>query len=91
MDASEAGRRADAIRCWELVLSAEPDYRQVADHLKQEYLAQGMEAFADGRLNRAIDLWEKAKTVAPNDPRVNGYLERAYEHKARIRTAGRPG
>ncbi|RKZ17786.1 hypothetical protein DRQ50_04635 [bacterium] len=91
VDASEAGRRADAIRCWELVLSAEPDYRQVADHLKQEYLAQGMEAFADGRLNRAIDLWEKAKTVAPNDPRVNGYLERAYEHKARIRTAGRPG
>ena len=88
-DAAEAGRRSDAILYWEMVWSAVPDYRQVSELIKQEYLAQGMEAFADGRLDQAIDTWEKALVVAPEDARVLGYIERAYEHKARIRASRR--
>ena len=85
LQALEERRHKDAIRYWELVWSRAPDYQQVAENLKQEYLAQGMDAFADGRLDQSIEIWEQAESVAPGDPRVRGYLARAYEHKSRIR------
>jgi hypothetical protein len=82
--AVENNRHDDAIRYWELVWVRAPDYQQVAENLKQEYLVQGLEAFAAGRLDQSIVIWEKAQTVAPNDPKARGYLARAYEHKSRI-------
>ncbi len=85
LQAMEASRNADAVRYWELVWSKAPDYQQVAENLKREYLAEGMEAFASGRLDRSIEVWEKAREVAPGDPRTEGYLARALEHKTRIR------
>ncbi len=78
-------RREDAIRYWELVSSSAPDYQQVAENLKQEYLVQGMEAFAAGHLDQAISIWEKALEVVPGDERAQGYLARAYDHRARIK------
>ncbi|MCA1792144.1 MAG: tetratricopeptide repeat protein, partial [Thioalkalivibrio sp.] len=69
----------------ELVWSAAPDYQQVGDFLKQEYLARGMEAFAAGRLDAAVTSWEKALEVDPDDPRALGYLARAHEHLDRLR------
>jgi tetratricopeptide (TPR) repeat protein len=83
--AAKAGRRDDAIRYWELVWNAAPDYQNVAGHLKQEYQARGMDAFAEGRLDRAVEIWEQALAVDPADERTQGYLERAHEHRARIR------
>lgn len=83
--ALEQGRHEDAISYWELVWSRAPDYQQVAQNLKQEYLVQGMEAFAAGQLDKSIVVWEKAQTVDPDDPRTRGYLARAYEHQSRIR------
>jgi tetratricopeptide (TPR) repeat protein len=85
LQAIENGSHADAVRYWELVWSRAPDYQQVGENLKQEYLVQGMEAFAGGRLDQSIEIWERADEVAPGDPRTNGYLNRAYEHKSRIR------
>ncbi len=85
LGAVENDRHDDAIRYWELVWSRAPDYQQVAENLKQEYLVQGMEAFAKGRLDQSIEIWERAENVAPGDPRTRGYLTRAYEHKSRIR------
>ena len=83
--AIDDGRRDDAISYWELVWNAAPDYQQVSEYLKQEYLASGMEAFAAGQLDLAIEIWEKALDIDPDDARTQGYLGRAYEHKARIR------
>lgn len=83
--AAETGRRDDAARYWELVWSAAPDYQQVGDFLKREYLARGMEAFAAGRLDAAVTIWEKALEVGPGDPRTLGYLARAHEHINRPR------
>ncbi len=85
VDAAAAGRREDAIRYWEIVAAAAPDYQQVSVHLKQEYQARGMEAFAEGKLDRAIEIWEQALEIDPRDARTQGYLERAHEHRARIR------
>jgi len=84
LQAVEESRHDDAIRYWELVWSRAPDYQQVAENLKQEYLAQGMEAFADGHLDQSIEIWKRAQTVVPGDAKTNGYLARAYEHKSRI-------
>lgn len=85
LQAMEQDRNADAVRYWELVWSRAPDYQQVSENLKQEYLAEGMEAFAVGQLDRSIEVWEKALAVVPDDPRTEGYLARAFEHKSRIR------
>lgn len=84
MQAVENTRHEDAIRYWELVWSKAPDYQQVSENLKQEYLDKGMEAFADGRLDQSIEIWEKARIVAPDDAKTQGYLARAYEHNSRI-------
>jgi len=85
VEAAEAGRRDDAVRYWELVWTAAPDYQQAGEFLKQEYLARGMEEFAGGRLESAVATWEKALAVDPDDPRTRGYLARAHEHLARLR------
>ena len=84
MTAAESGRRDDAVRYWELVWSAVPDYQQVADHLKREYLVMGMESFATNDVDGAVQQWEKALAVDPEDARTRGYLARAYEQRARI-------
>ena len=85
MQEAEEGHRDNALRYWELVWSEAPDYQQVESHLKEEYLARGMEAFATGNLDRAIELWEKTRTIDPDDPRAKGYLARAQEQLTRIR------
>jgi tetratricopeptide (TPR) repeat protein len=85
LQAVEDNRHADAIGYWELVWSRAPDYQQVAENLKQQYLALGMENFADGRLDESIRIWEKALQIDSRDKRTQGYLARAYEHKTRIR------
>jgi tetratricopeptide (TPR) repeat protein len=85
MLAAQEGRRDNALRYWELVWSEAPDYQQVENHLKNEYLARGMEAFAAGDLDRAIVLWEQTQTIDPDDARARGYLARAQEQQNRIR------
>jgi len=82
--AMEEQRREDAIRYWELVWGSAPDYQQVKENLLQEYLVQGMEAFAAGQLDQSITIWEKALKVSPDDTRTKGYLARAYDQRARI-------
>jgi len=85
MEAMTAERNEDAIRYFELVWSIEPEYKDVKEYLKREYLMRGMEFFADGRLNEAVAVWEKAHRVDPDDERVNGYLTRAREQISRTR------
>jgi len=83
-DAMQAGRRADAVRYWELVWASDPDYEQVRAHLIREYLAVGMEAYAAGSLREAVASWEQALRVDPDDPRARGYLERAHQQLSRM-------
>ena len=83
--AAENGKADDAVRYWELVWSADPGYELVAEYLKREYLARGMESFAAGRLDDAVRDWEQALRVDPDDERAKGYLERARQQQNRIR------
>jgi hypothetical protein len=67
------------------VWSSRPDYRQVVDYLKAEHLTRGMEAFASGYLEKAVEHWQRAIEVDPGDPRARGYLERAQKQITRSR------
>lgn len=87
--AMEGGDDEQAVRYWELVWSIDPDYQQVSVHLKQHYLARGMEEFVAGRLEAAVRHWEDAVRVAPGDEKAAGYLQRVRDQIKRLdRMAG---
>jgi hypothetical protein len=83
-----ARRVQDAIRFWEMVWGADPSYPGVAEHLVEEYLALGMDAFATGDPARAAEYWGQAVHVAPQDTRAQGYLARAREQLSTMQRLG---
>jgi tetratricopeptide (TPR) repeat protein len=83
--AMKADRKQEAIKYFELVWAIDPKNSGAVEYLKREYLMQGMEYFADGRLNEAVATWEEALRVDPDDERVHGYLTRAREQIARTK------
>lgn len=83
------GRRDEAVRYWEVVWAADPDHHQVRESLGREYLTRGMEAYATGDLQAAIDRWQEARRVDPADARALGYLERAQQQLARMEQINR--
>ena len=83
--AMKAERNEDAVRYWELVYSIDPDYEQVKEYLKREYLLGGMDSFAAGELEAAVAYWEKALRLDPTDEKTMGYLTRAREQLSRTR------
>ncbi|MCP4545043.1 MAG: hypothetical protein GY835_01100 [bacterium] len=84
-NAATAGRMDEALHYWELVWAKAPDYQQVAGYLLDEYLMRGMEVFAEGRLEDAVELWQQALRIDVADERALGYLARANEQLAHTR------
>ncbi len=82
-DALAAGRSEEALRYLDLVFSKDPEFEQVRDHLKREYLMKGMDAFAAGKLTEAIGAWQKALKADPNDKKAQAYLVRAQQQLSR--------
>lgn len=82
-----SGQRVEALRWLEIARSEHPEHVGVARVLIQEYQVQGLEAFAAGRLQSALDLWRRAQQVDPNNARTLAYLTRAREHIARTNVA----
>lgn len=68
----ESGRIAAAERAYALLLEQEPGNVEALNVL-------GLAALRTGNLARAMDLLERAKTVAPQDPTTRHHLGRAYE------------
>jgi tetratricopeptide (TPR) repeat protein len=83
--ALRAGRSDEAVRYLELVWAARPTFRQVAEHLKKEYLTRGMESFAAGQLESAVSQWRRILDIDPGDERARGYLDRAQRQMDRSR------
>lgn len=83
--AMQEGRSVDAVRYWELVWAFDPHYERVREHLKREYMTMGLEHFARGALDAAIEQWQKALRVDPTDERALAYLQRAQEQRSRTR------
>ena len=77
--AAEAGRNDEALRYWTFVWQRDPSLGSVGDLLEQEYVTRGMESFAAGSLEDAIEAWKSALEIDPEDERTVRYLHRAYE------------
>ncbi len=84
LTAMEAERRDEAVRYWEMVWAVDPNHEKVREYLGQEYLARGMEAYAEGSLRMAVTSWEEALRVDPKDQRARGYLDRARQQLSRM-------
>jgi tetratricopeptide (TPR) repeat protein len=85
IESMKAERTQDALRYWELVFSIDPEYLQVREYLKREYLMGGMDSFAAGRLEDAVTYWEKALRLDPTDEKAIGYLAGARQQLSRTR------
>ncbi|HEY6221666.1 MAG TPA: hypothetical protein VIX13_03940 [Candidatus Eisenbacteria bacterium] len=83
--AMQERRLDDALRYWELVWSLRPGYKRVDEYLKREYLMRGMEFFASGKLDEAVNCWQRVLQVDPKDSRAAGYIARARTQQARTR------
>lgn len=81
--AQKSGRYDVALDNWERVWAADPEFEDVADLLLKEHLVRGLESFATGSLDEAITSWERARRIRPESPRVQAYLARALEQRAR--------
>ncbi len=77
-------RPDDALRYWELAWSIGPDPR-VAEALEREYQLRGIDLFASGELEEALNVWEKALRIDPEDQRTQGYIARARLQLQRTR------
>ncbi len=84
VQAMQAQRRDEAVSYWEMVWAVDSKYEKVAEYLGQEYVARGMEAYAEGSLLSAVNSWENALRVDPADQRARGYLERARHQLSRM-------
>lgn len=87
-DLLRAGRRDEAIRWLEVVRTLDPTHAAAVRVLVQEYQVQGLEAFAAGRLQVAVERWQRALDVDPANPRTQAYLARAREQLARTSVLG---
>lgn len=85
MEAMEGTNPSEAVQYWELVWLSDPDYKDVAQYLLNEYLLRGLEDFSKGRLEEAIAHWNKARDVDPTNEKTLSYLERAHQHQERTR------
>ena len=83
--AGASDRIDEAIRYWELALNLDPDHNRSRENLKENYILNGLDAFAAGDFDDAIRLWEKALRVDPADERTLGYLDRARQYQARAK------
>jgi len=81
--AAQADQVDIAVKNFERVWSLEPNHPYAVMYLKDYYLRRGLELYGDGLLDEAIQVWENALRVCPDDKRVQGYLERARKQVAR--------
>ena len=84
VQAASEKRNDEAAHYWEIAWATDPGHPHVAERLRREYLALGMEAWAEDRIQDAIAHWNAVLRVAPDDVRARGYIRRAYELDARL-------
>lgn len=83
-----AGDLLGAMRAWEHVAEASPEYEEVGQYLLRVYRVVGLESYTEGHLQNAIDIWGKALQLEPGNQQVRRYMNQA---NAKLRRAQGPG
>ncbi len=80
-----------AMQAWEEVERAAPQYQEVARNLVRVYRVTGLESYTEGRLHEAVESWQKALRLEPDNVQVRRYLNQAHAKLARTPSAEPPG
>ena len=84
MRAFDEGNFDDAIGAFTKVWAIDPDYHNVSSLLTKAYLFVGMQFYSDHRYTEAIDIWQKALIVNPENSKAKRYLSKAHEELQKL-------
>ena len=77
-----------AVRRFQEIWVAAPDFHSVTELLTKAYLFMGMKKYSEENYEEAIVIWEKALTVDPDNSKAKRYLQKAKEEASRLSSVG---
>ena len=77
----------NSIRVLEQVWVRDPGYLEVSAYLSRAYLFAGLELYAEGYYQPAIDMWESVFAVYPGHEKAHRYITRATDEMRRLDAA----
>ncbi|MBI9090971.1 MAG: hypothetical protein JEZ12_17290 [Desulfobacterium sp.] len=75
-----------AKRAWRKGLDIVPSHGEIIKQLKGLLVNQGLRLFGQGDFGASIGRWEEALRLAPDDPEIKGYLDRARKATEKLRS-----
>jgi tetratricopeptide (TPR) repeat protein len=93
MQLYRSGDLVGAMRAWEDVARRAPHFAEVDQYLLRGYRVTGLESYTEGRLREAVDIWEKALQLEPDNEQLRRYVNQAQAKLARAQSSeasGRP-
>ena len=93
MQLYRSGDLVGAMRAWEDVAGRAPHFEEVDQYLLRVYRVTGLESYTEGRLREAVEIWEKALQLEPDNEQLRRYVNQAQAKLARAQSsdaAGRP-
>jgi len=84
MNLFNKGDFGNAISLLEQVWVRDPAYLDVSEYLSRAYLYAGLELYAEGYYQPAIEMWESVFAVYPGHEKARRYIERATDEMRRI-------
>ena len=90
MQRYRGGDLVGAMRAWEDVSRAAPHYNEVNQNLVRVYRVTGLESYTEGHLREAVDIWEKALRLEPDNLQLARYLNQAKEKLKRTQATDSP-
>lgn len=77
IDNYNAGEYLKAIENWNIVLTTDPTHKEVNEYMVKALVSQGILCYRQDNLKEAIEYWEKAQKLKPNEEKITTYLKRA--------------
>ncbi len=75
-DAFNRGELTQAIANWEEVEHLAPGYQSVREYLLRAYRFVGIDLYGQNRLSEALQIWDKALKIAPENSEIAAYARR---------------
>ncbi len=75
-DAFNRGDLTQAIANWEEVEHLAPGYQSVREYLLRAYRFVGIDLYGQNRLSEALQIWDKALKIAPENSEIAAYARR---------------
>jgi tetratricopeptide (TPR) repeat protein len=77
-----------AMQAWEEVARKAPHHQDVDSYLLRVYRVAGLERYTEGRLRDAVDIWQKALQLDPENRQLSRYLNQAQTKLKRAQRSG---